>query len=364
MKNIRFTYFLLLGLILGTSCETGTSSQSSFDRSLFLEHYAYQIIQPAITSFYKETQALQASVVQLASEKTLDNLQNAQTAWDQTYRAFTGINTLNFGPGGTEGLRRNLLEEVNLGPVDIKNLEKKIASKDNDFTDSRRNTRGLLAIEYLLFGTTSNEETLAQMDDARSTYLLGACTRLAQQAEQLNAAWQGEYVEEFVSSEGTGVKSSTTQMFNEMIRSFEGLRDTKLGIPMGLIAGQTTPQPEQVENPYSKNSLDYLLLHYQNIIKLWNGASSSVEEGPSWQTYLGSIEGGQTLVENIEKQTAKIDQVIEAIPNNKNLQELALENDPALTELYTELQKLTRLLKGEASSLLGLAITFSTGDGD
>jgi uncharacterized protein len=43
---------------------------------------------------------------------------------------------------------------------------------------------------------------------------------------------------------------------------------------------------------------------------------------------------------------------------------LVAQNHPTVDALHTELQKHTRFFKSDMSSLLGIAITFSSGDGD
>jgi hypothetical protein len=46
------------------------------------------------------------------------------------------------------------------------------------------------------------------------------------------------------------------------------------------------------------------------------------------------------------------------------MSELIRSNPQALVALHTEMQKLTRFIKSEMSSLLGISITYSSGDGD
>lgn len=354
-----------IGLLLCMACGSGGGDQrATFDRKAFLENYANNIIRPSAEVLVGKAGQLQGAVATLIDEKTVEHLSMARTRWDETYRAWIKVCMLNFGPGGTEGRRRTLLEEVGLWPIDVEGIEEKIKSSDLNFNDSKRNTRGLLTVEYLLFNKNAEDSLVAQLDESRTIYLQKTVDKLMEQLLTFNQAWQGDYTGAFIANDGTDAKSSTTQMFNEMVRNFEAVRDMKLGIPMGLIAGQSGPQPTLAEARFSRKSLDYLLLNYSTVVDLWQGNKSNGEDGIGWEEYLLSVEGGEVLVKTIKQQFDKIDSIIERIPKEQGLHKLALENNQELVELHKEMQQLTRYLKGDSSSLLGLAITFSSGDGD
>ncbi|MEL7248660.1 MAG: imelysin family protein [Bacteroidota bacterium] len=363
--NLRLPILLLLVSLFLSACQNNNDADKpSFDRTVFLENYASNIFQPAIKDLLNKAQALRKSISTFRENPGVGALQAAQARWDATYRAWLRVSTLNFGPGGTEGLRRTLVEEVALWPVNTEAVEEKITEEAPSVTDSKRNTRGLLAVEYLLFGLGSNEETAAQFTDARFSYLELVADKLMEDLWRLDKAWKGPYAEEFVAKNGTDVKSSTTQMFNELNRSLEGLRDVKFAIPMGLIAGQSKAQPELVEARFSRNSLTYLQLHYQAIVNQWYGKSLTGEDGIGWEEYLSSVPEGPALVQKIKDQFATVEELFNRLPADVSLQDLAEDSPPEIVQLQQALQQLTRYLKGDSSSLLSLAITFSTGDGD
>ncbi|MEM6814839.1 MAG: imelysin family protein [Bacteroidota bacterium] len=355
---------ILLGALFIFSQSISCEKKATFDQSLFLENYAYNIILPSIDRLIKASGHMQNAVVALNENRNAESLIEAQQAWDKTYSAWIKISLLNFGPGGSEGRRRILSEEVALWPVSVNGIEEKIKSEDPELNDSKRNTRGLLAIEYLLFNEDSDDLLKSPQLDNRLNYLVKIVEKLGAQISQFNKDWQENYLTTFIENYGTAVKSSTTLMFNEMVRGFEAIRDIKLGIPMGLIAGQSGPQPELAEARFSRKSLEYLLTSYTNIVSFWEGKNDNEEDGIGWEEYLQSVEGGGELVKKIHEKFTKIDSIIERIPVGQNLDELAMSNNTELIELYTELQELTRYFKGESSSLLSLAITFSSGDGD
>ncbi|MEM6271680.1 MAG: imelysin family protein [Bacteroidota bacterium] len=368
MKHLSKLFALVLGATLLTACGGSPSNDPSelpeFDRKEFLRHYAEEIIQPAVGELSVQAAALKIAVDALVGQKSPEQLARAREAWDQTYRAWVRVSMLNFGPGGTEGRRRTLSEEVAVFPVSTRGIENKIAAAEFVFDDAKRNTRGFLAVEYLLFNPAASETLLEPFDANRATYLQKTVEHLVGQIERLRGAWEGEYAAAFIANDGTDAQSSTTQLFNEMVRNFEDLRDKKIGIPLGLIAGQSTPQPDLAESPHSGKSLDYLLLNYATVVDLWRGKKPNGEDGPGWEEYLRATEGGAALMDTIDRQFAAIDAIVARIPEDRNLRELAQAREPSLVELHGASQTLTRYLKGDVSSLLGLAITFSTGDGD
>ncbi|MEM6697951.1 MAG: imelysin family protein [Bacteroidota bacterium] len=363
MNNLQLYIFLLLSFLLLGACESNTE-KPEFDRTAFLENYAKNIIQPTSADLLNKVERLQATVTALVAEQNEENLEAAQAAWDATYRVWQRTNSFNFGPGSNEGLRRTLLEEVGTFPADVEDIEEKIASGNPDFADSKRDTRGLLAIEYLLFGTTDNAAVLAGFDERRLAYLQEAANKLLNQIQAFDAAWQGEYAAEFIASNGTDVKSSTPQMLSEFIRCFEAVKDKKIANPFGLVAGQKSARPQDVEARFSKKSLEYLILNYQSIVDLWYGKGVDGTDGIGWQEYLLSVEGGEDLVNSTIAQFEKIQATIDQIPPNKDLQTLAVEGNQAVIDFQNELQNSSHFLKSDISSLLSLAVTFSIIDGD
>jgi hypothetical protein len=76
------------------------------------------------------------------------------------------------------------------------------------------------------------------------------------------------------------------------------------------------------------------------------------------------VQGGQALVSSTLKQIETIKSTFKKIPTSPELASLIQSDNALLKELHTELQKNTRFFKSDMSSLLGIAITFASGDGD
>jgi hypothetical protein len=74
--------------------------------------------------------------------------------------------------------------------------------------------------------------------------------------------------------------------------------------------------------------------------------------------------GGIELIAETEKQVSNINTVLSSIDDNADLSQLINANSSKVSDLNTELQKLTRYYKSDMSSVLGIAITYTSGDGD
>ncbi|MEM7108457.1 MAG: imelysin family protein [Bacteroidota bacterium] len=360
MSKKQLFLYLLATVWFCYSCR----DDPSFDRSLFLKNYADSLILPAVSEVAETAATLHRSVISLRENPNPKTLSQAQYDWDKTYQAWIRVSGLNFGPGGSKGRKRTIVEEVGAWPVDQEGIEQKISTSNFQLSDAKRNTRGLPAVEYLLYHDQPTGILTSSASEDRLNYLVKIVEHLAVTLDKFHDDWKSNYKMQFVESDGTDVKSSVTLLFNEMVRDFETMRDLKLGIPAGLIAGQSGPQPELSEARFSKKSLTYLVSNYNHFVSFWYGTTEDGQNGLGWEEYLLSVEGGPHLVKKIREKFNEIDLIIKRIPSDKTMEELALANHPALAAFYAELKKLTPYVKGESSSLLSLAITFSSGDGD
>jgi hypothetical protein len=74
--------------------------------------------------------------------------------------------------------------------------------------------------------------------------------------------------------------------------------------------------------------------------------------------------GGEALINSTENQWAVVKNAYNAVPQTPRISAQILSNPTPFDNFHTELQKHTRFFKSDMSSLLGIAITFSSGDGD
>lgn len=317
-------------------------NQIDFDRTVFLRTYAERIIIPGY-------QGLSDSLNQL--KEVLDDRSAAQAQWKSAYRAFLTVTAFNFGPAEEQVLQKSLTEEIATFPVDADLIRQKMTSGNFNFEDFRRDSRGFLALEYLLF------DDGAWNENGREAYAEACLNDLLERVNSVSNRWPA-FKDEFILNDGTSAGSSTSALYNEFLKSFEGLKNFKIGLPLGLRPGQTSAVPENVEAFYSGNSLEFARLHFEVLQQVWSG----VDDG-GFKAYLKSVEGGEALIQATENQIIAVHAAFDDCKPG-DFGAAILDQNPNLIKLHTELQKLTRYFKSDMSSLLGIAITFSSGDGD
>jgi len=344
------------------ACKDTDSSDNTgtFDRREMLRNYANNLIRPAYADLKTSTAALKAASIDFEAKPTTEHLNALKTTWTAAYTIWQSANTYNFGPGGEDGLRKGLIEEIGTFPVNETKIETLIAAGDVSLNNFNRDTRGFLAVEYLVF---SDKNRSLLLDAPRRAYLSALVQHLHTQVETINAAWNA-YEVVFLAATGTDVGSSTAQLYNEFVRSFEAIKNFKVGLPLGKRAGQTQVEPQLTEAYYSEASLKMLQQHLLVIEYIYYGRNSAGQDGSGLKDYLDKVTGGPELVAATTAQLQKIKDALAAIPSDQPFSVLIKNNHPSVHNLHTELQKQVRFFKSDMSSLLGIAITFSSGDGD
>lgn len=367
--NPKYVLVLLAVTTIFTACNNNSNNNdnaTAFDRKAMLQNYADQVIIPAYAQLLVQTQALNNALNGFVQNPASNTLQTAQTALEGALLAWQQANAFNFGPAGEMGIRKSLNEEIGVFPVSVIKTENYINNGDTSFANFDRDTRGFYALDYLLFNNVSDSVIAAFANTKRKNYLMACANHLLRSITPVNNAWQGAYKAEFVNNTGTDIGSSTSVFYNEYVKSFEALKNFKFGVPLGLRPGQTQPLPQHVEAYYSGLSVKLALAHWQAVKNMWNGISitNPAQDGIGLKEYLKTVTGGETLVGSTQAQMAAVDFAFTQINTNQKLSEQISSNFEKVNNVHTELQKQTRFLKSDLSSLIGVAITFSSGDGD
>ncbi|MGB3617984.1 MAG: imelysin family protein, partial [Catalinimonas sp.] len=202
----------------------------------------------------------------------------------------------------------------------------------------------------------------AFQDPNRAAYLRSVVRHAQGRTEPVHDAWQSSYYDEFLSRDGTSAGSSTSLLLNAMSKSYEELKNFKVGLPVGKRPGQTAAEPTLVEAYWSGRSLPFAERHLQAVVLAWRGGASDHADAPGFDDYLLTVPGGSVTVAETEAQIAEVERALSAIQVPFST---LLTNDPATADaLHTEMQKLTRYFKSELFSRLGISITYQSGDGD
>jgi hypothetical protein len=358
---------ILLVLIAPLSaCQNGADDDpktSAFDRKEMLSYYANSIIKPRYLNLQLAVEQLQVVTRNFANQPTMQNLEVAKSTWLDTYLTWQYANSFNFGPAGEQGINKGLIEEIGTYPTSAVKIETTIKSGQFNFNNFDRDARGFLAVEYLLYSASPAETISLFTDQKRKDFLLAAVENIKTRVDKVAVEWNA-YANEFIANDGTDVGSSTSALYNEFVRNYEGLKNFKVGLPLGKRPGQTKAEPTKVETYYSGQSLACIKANYIALEDFYYGKSADGNRGISFKTYLENVEGGKALVASTEAQLASIRTALNAIPSTVPFSQIIINNAATVDALHTELQKNTRFFKSDMSSILGIAITFASGDGD
>jgi hypothetical protein len=342
------------------SCDEKETSVNNFDRKAMLENYSEQII-ISYGSLVTTTEKLNQALTTFAETPNTVNLLSAQSSWKTAYLSWQNCNSFNFG--AAESAFGTLLDEVGTFPASTTKIETYITNGDNSFQNFDRDARGFLAIEYLIFNLSGNQDVvISQIQNSanRKAYLKALGVRLDNEVKKVNTSW-ATFKTEFINNSSTDAASSTSELYNNMVKSFEAIKNFKVGLPAGKRPGQTKTEPQLVEAYYSGASVELLKAHFQSIENIWKGDIH--HSGIGFKEYLASVEGGNALIPEIETQINNVNIAINALPQGRFSNTIETNLAP-VSKVHEELQKLTRYLKSDMSSLLGISITYDSGDGD
>lgn len=328
-----------------------------------LTEMADGIILPSYDRLAATTSALSNAVGVFTSAPDVASLRGAQQAWTEAADAWQDARPFDFGPA--EGLFGTLSEDIGTFPVSVNKVETAIANGDTTLSGFDRDARGLYGIEYLLFHHV-DDTLLAQFtrEPLRGAYARRVVGVIDSLVQSVRMAWHTGYRETFISRNGTDPGSGTSLLYNNMVRCFEQLKNYSLGLPLGEIAGQTQPEPDKVEAHYSARSIILMRKHYEAVFRIWEGVSLDRRPIKGFRSYLSTVPGGDLLTISTLDQHARIKNAMLQLSDLEVLSSVILDDPARVEAVHTECQKLMRFIKSDLSSLIGIAITYSSGDGD
>lgn len=366
-KTLLPLFFALCASLFFACGDKDGNSEPNFDRSAMLRNYADNLIKPAYNDLSTEIAILKTAINAFVANPSVSTLNASQEAWLKTYKTWLYASAYNFGPAGPEGLDKRLSIEIATFPASSEGIETAISNGTTSVDLFNRDTRGFFGVEYLLFDLNEDNASIVSKFEAsqdRKTYLINIINDIQTRVKTVSDAWNGTYFNEFVNNTGTDAGSSTSQLYNNFVLSFETIKNVKIELPLGKRPGQETIAPQLVEAYYSGESLEMMKIHLATIEAIYYGTSKTGTTGIGFKDYLETVEGGPELITSTATQLTNVKNALQAIPLTPSLSEQIQNNPQPIEEFRVELQKHTRFFKSEMSSKLGISITYSSGDGD
>ena len=311
-----------------------------------------------------------------------------RAAWEQAIDAWQVAELLQYGPAGAfDTLGGKGLRETIYAWPDVNRclIEQQLVSKAYEgaaFANTATSTRGLAALEYLLFYSGTDNACSATTDintngswaalspselaQRKAAYARVAAADVATKTRGLIAAWEPNGFLAQLTTAGRGSTLFTTQQVAISVVA-EALfvldtevKDRKLAMPLGLKDCANTTCPEALESPWADRGKQHLRNNLVGIRLLLEGCPAGMALG--YDDLLEAV-GAPALATEMRADLVAAAAAIDALPGDKLSQ--ALTSDRASVQrVYDTVKELTDFLKMEFSMALVISSKRVEGDHD
>lgn len=368
MKNI-LPIFLLFSLLTILSCGSNNGGEGEntddFDRKGMLVDIADGIIIPAFEDYTSKVETLNSFAHSFVVNPSANDLNLLRGYWLEAYKTWQYVSMFNIGKAEEIGLRNF----TNIFPTNAVEIEENISSGVYNLElPSKNDEQGFPALDYLLFGSAFDDESIALKfsEAAYADYLTSLTEKMETMANEVLDDWNDQYRDEFVNNDGSSATSSVNKLVNDYLFYYEKfLRAGKIGIPAGVFSGD--PLSNRVEAFYAQDaSKELFLVGLEASKRFFNGNAYQTDASgnglKAYLEYLKTINGGTDLSTMINDQFDSARSKADALNDNLAFQ---VESDNSkMLETYDELQKNVVLLKVDMLQALNIKVDFVDADGD
>lgn len=385
---------LVILLSLPAACRNVSTGSSGtppdlFNRQALLRSYTTQVVMPALRGFETGAAVLASDTAALAAAVGAGSADDAdwtaaRDAWREAIAAWQIVEVLQVGPAGSPSMRiggRGLRDEIYSWPmvnpcrIDQETASGNFATEDF-FARAQVNTRGLDAIEYLLFDPDTNNACAAAVDInatgtwaalmtndevpvRRARYAALAAAEVHLRAVELLAAWD-EPGEDFASQvinagAATSMYQSAAVAIDEVFRALFYLelqvKDRKLAPPAGLHPDcLATACPALQESRWADASKEHILANLLAAQQVFLGGTSA---GVGFDDFLHAVGASDLAVE----MTAALEDAIAAVEAIPGTFGSALITDPgSVRAAHAAVKTFTDELKSRFVTVLSLRV--------
>lgn len=413
-NSTRFTPLLLSGLIATLLSGCGESSDATagknfgggepstptpppvtaFEQKALIANLTDNVITPAYQMFEQRAQAQLQAVSQYCQAPDATTLATAQTSWRDAMAKWQQIEVMQIGPLAVNSstLRNNIYSWPIVSSCgvdqDVMFFETGfINSTPYNIVNRTATRRGLDALEYLLFNTVTEHscsttptilQTWAQKTDqqrmtSRCNFAQEVASDLTNNATQLITQWTGAngYAETLkqageAGNEFADVHDGVNLISDALFYIDSVAKDDKLGAPLGYFANDCGPVDalcaENVESPYSDNSIDNLINNVIGFQTLFNGQGTDENNTLGFDDYLIEVDDQATS----QQMLSNIDALLTDLKNYDSSLAQSINNDSAqAVQTHAQMKEVTDQLKVDFINSLALKLPqTAAGDND
>lgn len=345
---------------------------TSEQKESVLQNLGDNLVVPTYKEFTVDSDSLRSKCLAFCTTPNATTLTTAQDAWKKAKLSWKRCEIFNnFGPGET----LFIYTVIDYPSINTTKIESNISTPtsnsliDSAYLETRSSTtKGLTAIEYLLFDRTDNNNVITNYTSAtnfanRKEYLNQLSKNLYDKASLIYKSWapeNGNYVTDFKTNPKNDIYGSLSLLINSLVHQADVIKTVRIGNPLGKTTG--TAAPNSVEAYYSRYSFECLEANYLSLQYIMTG------------TGYGSMNGNgiNLLMNNSAEKKITYNAILANLTTDINytrnipgtLEQAALDNNADTHALYDSAKQLVKLLKSDMCAELNIAITFSDSDGD
>lgn len=354
MKKQIVTVFLF-SIILSACSKKENLEKDSFNVLQYQTEFVEKIISPSIDHFLEKSTILNDAIITFSVSKTEINLTSLKNAWKNTAIAFAKTEMGNLGAVKNSAVYTS----INSWEANELAIEDFIAStsliSEDSINNSPTKTRGLSAIEYLLFDKNITETVALFANQRRTDFLIYLGKNMLDKATYLDKQWK-EYSNSFIDNSSFGLNGSINMVVNQMNVLLENVRRFKIGEPAGL-EDSSTLNSNLLQADKSKISLKLIEQNIAVLKEIYLGNTYGLDH------YVRLVSNSDDVNNAINTQFSKIESNIASL-SNASLKSAIDNNNVMVKKLYDNLRDLIILIKVDVASILSITVTFTDNDGD
>ncbi|CAM1344419.1 imelysin family protein [Tenacibaculum amylolyticum] len=345
----------VIAIVFACSNDSESRSEATFDVAKLRSEFISEIETPATTAFVNSVTDLNTAIVAFYNTTSQTNLESLRTQWKQTAKAFAFIEIMDFG----EIQSSLIMSSFYTWGANETAINDYIAST-NPITETTinarsTNTRGLSAIEFLLFENAITETLNDFSNTRRKEYLKVLGENLVKKAQILNSAW-ASYRSTFINNSSTGINGSVNMLVNQINVLLENVKRFKIGEPAGF-QSTSTINTIALQAEKSEFSLNLIKENIAAVKSIYFGTANSLDN------YVSAVTNSNEINDKILGVINAIEGDIATLENT-SLSNAITFNISGVTKLYESINVLIVLVKVDVASALSVTITFTDNDGD
>lgn len=352
-------------IILAAACSKITDDTNSlfgnYDQAPMLKNIGDSLLFSGINNLSTSATVAASAINAFSANPTDNTLTSAQSAWQALAQQWASVAPFDIGP-----MNDNLVSaNIDTWPANASKIETAVSAQSNA-GNVGADTKGLKGLEYLLFDKNGNAAVLAKYTagDAanRKAFLNSVAQNLSTETSTLLTAWSNGYLNSFLTSKGNDVSSSVSQLINAMALYLDGIKNTKIGNPigMGVKVNDNQSHADKIEYTIAEESLPAMKANVQAMKAVFDGNGGQGLD--DLLRYVKAKKNGLDLSVVIDNQFDDVISKIDAL-NSPYATAVVSQKQP-VQDVFNSLKILIAYLKVDVANNLGVTITFTDTDGD